>query len=465
MDSTKFSRRAKLKALHLALAPFLALNASSAMATIVVQNCDDSGVGSLRQAVANAIDGDTIDASQLTPSSPGCSASTITLRTGAIVIGVDNLEIDGPGSSALTISGKYNGVAEPDRIFLHNGSNNLQIRGFEIMGGRVSSDAGSAYGGCIYSKGFVDLEDTVLTDCRVSTVTGVAAGGGIYASVVEVEDSRIKYNTAYASGTGVARGGGAASYRNFILLVRASVDHNSASSNSGVAYGGGLYSRGHNLLVDSSTVSNNTSSFNDGGISMKPYNLPVAGFYMTNSTISSNTAQNMTGGMYLTGSSIVIKGSTIALNSSQNANLLHAPGVAVNASNQTYVSNTIVADNTYGSTGKEYDISNRGVTLQGSNNLVRVTSIDVPSDTISGKCPMLGPLQSNGGMTQTHRLKSGSPAIDAGTVLENEPVYDQRGSPNLRSSSAPGEISIPDIGAYEVQQDDELYNADFETCI
>jgi hypothetical protein len=55
--------------------------------------------------------------------------------------------------------------------------------------------------------------------------------------------------------------------------------------------------------------------------------------------------------------------------------------------------------------------------------------------------PLLGPLQNNGGPTQTQALLAGSPAIDAGTSV-GAPKKDQRGV-------ARG--SPPDIGAYEVE--------------
>src|SRR5262245_35908870 len=50
--------------------------------TIVVENCDDSGSGSLREAYASAHDGDTVDLSALT-------CSTITLTNGPIVSAPD----------------------------------------------------------------------------------------------------------------------------------------------------------------------------------------------------------------------------------------------------------------------------------------------------------------------------------------------------------------------------------------
>jgi hypothetical protein len=69
--------------------------------------------------------------------------------------------------------------------------------------------------------------------------------------------------------------------------------------------------------------------------------------------------------------------------------------------------------------------------------------------------PMLGPLQNNGGLTQTMALLSGSPAIDAGNpagctdgsghLLKT----DQRGMPR----PDPEDTGGCDIGSYESQND------------
>ncbi len=64
-------------------------------ATITVTNLSDSGAGSLRQAIANATAGDTIDFSV---------TGTITLTSGQLMIDKDMI-IDGPGSANLTVSG------------------------------------------------------------------------------------------------------------------------------------------------------------------------------------------------------------------------------------------------------------------------------------------------------------------------------------------------------------------------
>lgn len=67
-----------------------------------------------------------------------------------------------------------------------------------------------------------------------------------------------------------------------------------------------------------------------------------------------------------------------------------------------------------------------------------------PDDQINTD-PLMGPLQDNGGLTLTHALLLGSPAIDAGDPnFTPPPFFDQRG---------PGfdRIGRIDIGSFEVQ--------------
>ena len=66
--------------------------------TDTVTNCNDSGAGSLRQTIADASAGDTIDFDM----SPACSV--ITLTSGYIEI-TQKLTIEGPGAGTLALSG------------------------------------------------------------------------------------------------------------------------------------------------------------------------------------------------------------------------------------------------------------------------------------------------------------------------------------------------------------------------
>ena len=63
---------------------------------ILVTNTDDSGPGSLRDALAIANDGDTIDATGV--------SGTILLTSGELQI-FDNVTINGPGAESLAVDG------------------------------------------------------------------------------------------------------------------------------------------------------------------------------------------------------------------------------------------------------------------------------------------------------------------------------------------------------------------------
>src|SRR5215469_12437429 len=64
--------------------------------TIVVTNTNDSGSGSLRQALADANDGDTIDATGV--------SGTILLTSGQLDVH-KSITLNGPGANNLTVDG------------------------------------------------------------------------------------------------------------------------------------------------------------------------------------------------------------------------------------------------------------------------------------------------------------------------------------------------------------------------
>ena len=99
--------------------------------------------------------------------------------------------------------------------------------------------------------------------------------------------------------------------------------------------------------------------------------------------------------------------------------------------------NTIISGNT-SSSGNN---CSGAITSQGHNLASDGTCVLVATGDLSGMDPLLGPLQNNGGSTQTHALLSGSPAIDAG---DNKvcPAADQRGVARPQGATC-------DIGAYE----------------
>ncbi len=219
---------------------------------------------------------------------------------------------------------------------------------------------------------------------------------------------------------------------------------------------GGVTSAGK-TTINASAIVNNTARDGFGGLAV--FTASPDGVTITNSTISGNTAiSRFSGGVYSNSPSTKIYNSTIAFNQAADTRGgLVAVGLAMVGSGATArLESTLVANNTYGALND--DLSTINVTITGHNNLVRASSASLPADTIVNRCPLLGPLRDNGGPTKTHALLSHSPGIDQGNNLAAL-GFDQRGSPDARVSGP-----AADIGAYEVQQGDIVFNNNFEGC-
>lgn len=175
---------------------------------------------------------------------------------------------------------------------------------------------------------------------------------------------------------------------------------------------------------------------------------------LINSTVSGNTAGRDYGGVFDRNSGgstdiVNITSSTI-VNNTANGNI---GGYGVNASDvgQNSIRNTIVANNTANG-GTSPDI-NGPINSLGYNLFENSTGATITGDTtgnITGQDPNLGALRNNGGLTFTHALLVGSPAIDKGNSFGL--TIDQRGASRpLDNPSIPNAADGADIGAFEVR--------------
>jgi hypothetical protein len=471
-ESRSSSRFPCLTPLAACFAAIFALSAPAAIAnTIVVTDCNDNGGGgSLRAAVASAASGDTIDMTALT-------CSTISLTNGAIAISQNNLTLDGPGIDNLVISGYYlNGRDAPnDRVIDHAGTGTLRAYNLSISDGNLYETVGPARGGCVYSGGSVELGHVRVSHCQAegTDTNNEVAGGGIFTwGGLTAKYSMIEANRAYAHGTTAIRvHGGGAAVRGDLVTQYSTIDGN-VVFDSGTPFaddsGGGLYLTGNAFIVGS-TVSGNQAE-EAGGIFIIQRNTPIAATII-DSTISGNHALDEVGGLLAVNvgsgvSSITLRNSTVAFNTAVARNWGSGVGVVAGtntASSSITLESSLLSNNAYTGGGPDSDFAayagNGGAfTIAGANNLIRVTANAVPPDTITGACPDLGPLRDNGGPTKTHALLSRSPAIDRGNNA-NTLSYDQRGVPYARVSGP-----AADIGAYEVQQGDIIFNNGFDGC-
>lgn len=442
----------------------LVLGASTAHATIVVQNCLDHGAGSLRQAVIDDTAGTPIDLTQL-------SCSNITLTTGSIQVN-RALLIQGPGPAALTIDG-----AGLDRVFQQTSTATLALYGMTIRNGFTDAFGG----GCVYSSGSLQLNDTVVRDCRVSDTASTAPtkGGGVMVHDTFVAiHSAIVDNRNY-SALGKSYGGGA------FVLGPAILDHSTisgnlvskASNSVGLAGGievdgaltmmystlannraqgipgheggmGGLRAMGGATIMHS-TISGNSTDGGVGGVYL--FEPPAAPNAISDSTISGNVAGLGIGGVRALGAT-TISNSTIAFNIETGA----ASGAGLYLSfGNTDLQSTIIAANSSAGGAQNVGVNNTG-SLSGANNLIGSSpAVTLPPGTIGGD-PKLLPLHDNGGPTRTHALRTGSPAQNAGAA-SNSVTTDQRGA------GFPRVVGVaPDIGAFEGVDADSIFYSEFE---
>src|SRR5437762_12051569 len=176
---------------------------------ITVTNLNDSGSGSLRQALADANDGDTIEFAV---------TGTISLTSGELVID-KNVTISGPGSNSLTVRPSSSSFF---RVFDVMPSHSITIQGLTISFGY----ADSAQGGGI----FLDEQVTAtIADCVLTNNYTGDIGGAIFIN------------------------GGA-----MLTVLNSTITGNTAGTSEHGGSGAGIYSAGTFTIIDS-TISNNTA--------------------------------------------------------------------------------------------------------------------------------------------------------------------------------------------------------------
>lgn len=438
-------------------------------ATRSVDNCNDSGPGSLRAAVAASASGDVVDASQL-------ACSKISLTTGAVDIGVDSLTIQGPGPDALTIG---NGSKYDHRVFNHTGTGQLVFADMTITHGTIrtgGADPGST-GGCINSAGSVVLgygadstsrrRGVVVSHCMaISTQADIPAKGGcVYAkSGVTLYGSIVSGCSALANAGGAALGGGVATSHAFKAKY-SEIRDNVVSGSS--ARGGGIFATnlGGDLVdisVKYSTIAGNESSGGAGGIYLS---LNVYGLEIRNATISGNRAADGVAGAQVishvpaSGGEILIKSSTIHGNHSQLGDYGCSVGGVKLAGEAIQLQSTIVSGNTCDGQPSDLWVASGTATVTGADNLLGRFEGSVPTaGLIVSDAPGLAPLVNNGGPTRTHALLPGSPAIDHGNSSASV-TNDQRG-PGFPRVVGTGVIgATADIGAFEFNPNRIFYSS------
>ncbi len=397
-------------------------------ATITVNTTDDElntdpAECSLREAIT-AANTDTAYGG----CTAGSGADTITLPAGYYTLTIaganeednatgdlditDDLTINGDGEGITIIQAGTSSVNGIDRVLdVHSSANPVEINDVRIRCGKAPFMAGEVDGGGIRNRGTLTLNNSTVRD---NTAPIGGDGGGIWnRGTLTLNNSTVCYNTADYLG------GGIYNFRT-LTLNNSTVNGNESEWGSG----GGIYNNWGTLTLDNCTVSGNTAERDGGGICVHSETTLT----LTHTTIVDNTADNNNDGSGDGG------------------------GVYVLADGTANVMNTIIGRN-HDRSGEAPDCSGT-LTSQGYNLLEWTAGCTIVGDTtgnITGLNPNLGLLAENGGSTRTHRLQTGSPAIEQipnGTNGCQAGVSaDQRGYPRARGAGYGG--SLCDIGAYE----------------
>jgi hypothetical protein len=218
--------------------------------TITVTNTNDSGPGSLRQALLDANDGDTITFA---------ITGTIGLTSGELLVD-KSITISGPGADNLAVDGNAN-----SRVFHIDSARIVSISGLTITNGNVTGDFPNGSGGGIYN----DHATLTISDCAINSNSATGSGGGILNDSSETGSATLTINNSTLNGNSGLTGGG---------IYNAAFDGGSAAltiSNS--TFSGNLAPDGFDGAIDSVgnfgspdtvlvTIANSTLSGNSAGL-------------------------------------------------------------------------------------------------------------------------------------------------------------------------------------------------------
>lgn len=398
--------------------------------SIHVANCNDSGSGSLRAAIAS------VTAASHVVDLSGLTCSKITLTTGALTTHATDLTLLGPADHHLTIDGGYS--TQPHHYndaIVHSGNGTLEIDDLIITDAKYKD--GSGLGGCVWSSGNVTLQRSVVSACSIINSEGNASGAGLFArGDVTIRDSRISGNLA-ASENGMAFGGGIYS-KGSLAVFTSTIAGNIANGGIASEGGGAIALDGIGMLM--STVSGNSATFG-GGLFVDNNTGIATDSVISTSTISGNQSTSA-GSALFARISTSLYSDTIAFNTSTGTNVA---GVYLEGS--PHIESTIIVANT--ANGSDFDLSApANTTSTGSNNMLETYAniLMPPGSVAGGSAADLAPLADNGGLTRTHALRPNSYAIDHGGAATTG--FDQRGRGFLRPRGG-----APDIGAFEADSD------------
>ncbi|WP_461115797.1 beta strand repeat-containing protein, partial [Spirosoma jeollabukense] len=378
--------------------------------TFTVSNTNNSGTGSLRQAMLNVAASGSAGPFTIT-----ASAISGTINLASVLPDITkDIAFVGPGASSLTIRRSSGGNYG---IFNIPNTTTVSFNGFtiadgfaeELDGGAINNQAGivtvsnctfrdneARYcGGAIQNLNELTVTNSVFIN---NTMVGPGSIGGAIGhkgSLLQVTNSTFSNNSVGSSGGAICVYNGSATITNCLFT----------DNQANTAGGGIIFRADAAAIVTNCTFSGNNAGGQGNAIS-DVENIQLV--KITNTTITGNTGNNGALGVNLNAVPPLLKNCIVAGNSANVNPDIFGP---VDASSSYNVIGT----------GGSGDLTN-GV----NNNKVGVDAL-------------LSALGNYGGPRQTHALLPGSPAINAGTAV-GAPTTDDRGM---------SRVGVTDVGSFE----------------
>jgi len=445
--------------------------------SMLVTNTADSGLGSFRQAIIDANASPDSNAINFQPGLTG----TITLATALPDLST-TITINGPGADQLTIQRSAAGGTPNFRIFTIPSGATVSISGLTIANGLMT-------GINVRGGGLINNGTLAMTNCNVygnSAADIGGGGGGIFSDgpLLTLKDCNIGGTGPGQSnnGGGIFHSGGANEglpNRGILLVTGGTISGNSGgglfavaaatlngvvisdnSAGNGLRVGGNFPTNVFNCLI-ANNMNFDSGGFGGGGI----YNFGSVN--VVNTTVSGNSTRGSGGGIVSFNATLTaLTNVTVTNNRSDSDNSGGEPAGGMVSSGSVVLKNTIVAGNFRGPLPStipddtQFLInSSSSFNLIGTCNDCGLTD-GVNNNRVGVTNPLLGALADNGGLTRTHALLPGSPALDSGNnsfitspPFSGPPFTDQRTAGFARIVDGPDADTTDtvDIGAYEAQ--------------
>jgi hypothetical protein len=401
-------------------------------ATFAVTNINDSGAGSLRQAILD--------------SEASAGADTINVS----VTGTVGLQSDLP---TITQSLTINGGSQTS--FIVSGQNINDLRPFAVNA--VSSAAvninnltvtrgGGGTGGGIFIQGGANV---TLANVTVSNNNSAGAGGiRVSGSTLNIVNSLITGNR-----TTFQPGGGISASNSTVFITGTRISQNMAAGDINTN-GGGLYSSSSNTRIENSVINGNSAESSGGGLRQAGGTLLMSNVSIVSNSISGTG--NGGGGLHISGSA-TLRNLTFQFNSTTTVTGLAGGMVVTGSGTVVGLANSIITQSINTNPSRDVSVGNGATLTLLTNNIITsgITNnggtINNPQNALTVDAQLIG-LTDNGGQVPTIAFRETSPARDAGT---NGEALDTSGAPLTTDARGAGFPRISnqtvDLGAFEYQ--------------